>query len=121
MASTGINTNPQFANQTINALQNQLGSANYTSFITALSEAQQAYTSLLSSVGAATPTVNGQQATNIFNPNSTPSQINAAIDALNTAAYAKLQPLYNQIGIYASQLGGKNSTSTSTSGFGWNG
>ena len=114
MASTGINTNPQFANQAINTLQNQLGSAKYTSFITALSEAQQAYTSLLSSVGAATPTVNGQQATAIFNPNSTPAQINAAITALNQAAYAKLQPLYDQIGTYASQLGGGSSTTNST-------
>ena len=112
MANTGINTNPQFANQAINTLQNQLGSANYTSFITALSEAQQAYTSLLSSVGAATPTINGQQATTIFNPNSTPAQINAAIDALNTAAYAKLQPLYEQIGTYASQLGGTSGSGT---------
>ena len=119
MANTGINTNPQFANQAINTLQNQLGSANYTSFITALSEAQQAYTSLLSSVGAATPTINGQQATTIFNPNSTPAQINAAIDALNTAAYAKLQPLYEQIGTYASQLNGGSSSTGST--FGWNG
>lgn len=120
---TGINTNPQFVNQKINALQNQLGSANYASFITALNETKQAYTNLLSSVGASTPTVNGQQATDIFNANSTPAQINAAIQQLNIAAKAKLQPLYDQIGTY-SGIGGSgssSSSSTSTSGFGWNG
>lgn len=101
LSTTGINQNPQFVNQKINALQNQLGSANYASFITALNETKQAYTSLLSSVGASTPTVNGQQATDIFNENSTPAQINAAIDALNTASYAKLKPLYDQIGTYS--------------------
>lgn len=117
LASTGINNNPQFINQKINALQNQLGSANYASFITALNETKQAYTSLLSSVGAATPTVNSQAATDIFNENSTPAQINAAIAALNTAAYAKLQPLYDQIGTY-SNIGTSNSNANSTSG-GW--
>ncbi len=111
MASTGINSNPQFVNQKINALQNQLGSANYASFVTALNEARQAYTSLLSSVGASTPTVNGQQATDIFGANSTPAQINAAIEALNQAAYAKLKPMYDQIGTYQSQLGGGSNTS----------
>lgn len=113
LASTGINNNPQFVNQKINALTNQLGSANYASFITALNETKQAYTNLLSSVGASTPTVNGQQATDIFNENSTPAQINAAIDALNTAAYAKLQPLYEQIGTY-SNIGASNANSSST-------
>ena len=114
MTSTGINTNPQFVNSKINALQNQLGSANYASFITSLNEARQAYTNLLSSVGASTPTVNGQQATDIFNQNSTPAQINAAIDALNQAAYAKLKPMYDQIGIYQSQLGGSGTGTTGT-------
>lgn len=115
MASTGINSNPQFVNQKINALQNQLGSANYASFITSLNEARQAYTNLLSSVGASTPTVNGQQATDIFNANSTPSQINAAIQALNQAAYAKLKPMYDQISTYQSQLS-NNSGSSSQGG-----
>lgn len=115
LASTGINNNPQFLNQKINSLQNQLGSANYTSFITALNETKQAYTNLLSSVGAATPTVNGQQATEIFDANSTPAQINAAITALNTAAYAKLKPLYDQIGTYSSiGSGGSNSSGSGT-------
>lgn len=113
LATTGINNNPQFVNQKINALQNQLGSANYASFITALNETKQAYTSLLSSVGASTPTVNGQQATDIFNANSTPAQINAAIDALNTASYAKLKPLYDQIGTY-SNIGSSGSSSSGT-------
>lgn len=118
--STGINSNPQFINQSINALQNQLGSANYTSFITALTEMQQKYTTLLSTVGAQTPTVNGQQATAILTANSTPAQITAAIDALNQAAYAQLQPLYNQIGTYSSQLGGNsNANSTATTNFNW--
>ncbi len=118
MAATGINTNPQFINSKINTLQNQLGSSNYTAFITALSEAQQAYTSLLSSVGAATPTVNGQQATAIFNANSTPAQINAAITALNQAAYAKLKPMYDQISTYQGQLGG-GSNGTQNGTFNW--
>jgi len=121
LATTGINNNPQFVNQKINALQNQLGSANYASFITALNETKQAYTSLLSSVGASTPTVNGQQATDIFNANSTPAQINAAIDALNTASYAKLKPLYDQISTYsnigASGSGSSSSGSVSAGGY----
>lgn len=116
LTSTGINNNPQFVNQKINALSNQLGSANYASFITALNETKQAYTNLLSSVGASTPTVNGQQATDIFNENSTPAQINAAIAALNTAAYAKLQPLYDQIGTY-SNIGSTNSNASSTTNY----
>lgn len=117
MASTGINSNPQFVNSKINTLQNQFGSTKYPAFITALNESKQAYTSLLSSVGAATPTVNGQQATDIFNENSTPQQINAAIDALNQAAYAKLQPLYQQIETYSSQLGGSGSSGSSGGSF----
>lgn len=115
LTSTGINSNPQFVNQRINQLQNQLGSANYTSFITALTEMQQKYTTLLSTVGAQTPTVNGQQATDILNPNSTPAQINAAISALNNAAYAQLKPLYDQIGTYSSQLSGSNTNSNANS------
>lgn len=104
MISTGVNNNPQFINSKINSLQNQFGSVNYTSFITALNEAKQSYTNLLSSVGASTPTVNGQQATDIFNENSTPQQINAAIDALNAAAYTKVKPLYDQMTTYSKQL-----------------
>lgn len=115
LASTGINANPQFVNQKINALQSQLGSANYSSFITALTELQQKYTNLLSTVGAQTPSVNGQQATTILNPNSTPAQINAAIDALNAAAYAQLKPMYDQIGTYSSQLNGSNANSNANS------
>lgn len=115
LTSTGINNNPQFVNQKVNALQNQLGSANYASFITALNETKQAYTNLLSSVGASTPTVNGQQATDIFNENSTPAQINAAITALNAAAYAKLQPLYDQIGTYSNIGSSSNSNANSNS------
>lgn len=118
-AMQGINgINSQYANTAINALQGQFGSAKYTGFITSLNEAKQAYTNLLSSVGASTPTVNGQQATDIFNSASTPNQINAAISALNDAAYAKLKPLYDQIGTYQSQLnsGGSTSSTSSTSG-----
>lgn len=119
MSATGINdVNSQFYNSAINSLQNQFGSAKYTSFITALNETKQAYTNLLSSVGAATPTVNGQQATDIFNAASTPAQINAAIDALNQAAYAKLQPMYQQIGTYASQLNSGNSNTSTNTGSG---
>lgn len=117
MASTGINSaNSQLYNSKINALQNQFGSTKYPAFITALNETKQAYTNLLSSVGASTPTVNGQQATDIFNENSTPQQIDAAISALNTAAYNKLQPMYDQIQTYASQLGGGGSSSGNSSG-----
>lgn len=125
-AMTGINgINSQYANTAINKLQSQFGSAKYSTFITSLNEAQQAYTNLLSSVGAATPTVNGQQATDIFNPSSTPAQINAAIAALNNAAYAKLQPLYSQAATYQSNLnagtgGGTGASTTNTSPYeGW--
>lgn len=127
----GINgINSQYANTAINKLKNQFGSAQYSSFITALSESQQAYINLLDSVGAATPTVNGEQATAILNPNSTPAQINAAIETLNQAAYAKLKPLYDQAQTYHNALNGGGGgggaapaagAGGSASGFGWNG
>lgn len=114
LQKTGINSNPQFINQTINNLQNQLGSADYTSYITTLTELQQKYSNLLSSVGAQTPTVNGNQALTILNPNSTPVQINAAIDALNQAAFNTLQPLFAKIGTYAGQLNPTGNTNATT-------
>lgn len=120
-AMQGVNAlDSQYANKAINSLQNQFGSAKYTNFITSLNETKQAYTNLLASVGASTPTVNGQQATDIFNEASTPAQINAAITALNQAAYAKLQPLYQQIGTYQQNLGtGVSGTSSGNGTGGW--
>lgn len=112
MSSLGINSSDsQDWNTAINAAGSKLGSAKIASFKATLAEAQQAYTNLLSSVGAATPTVNGEQATSIFNPSSTPKQIAAAIDALNNAAYAKLEPQYQQAVSYYNQLHGTNVTS----------
>lgn len=119
LASTGINaSNSQDWNSAINSLSARLGSANQAQYIAGLNELQATYTSLLSSVGAATPTVNGQQATAIFNPSSTPAQIDAAIQALNQAAYAKLSPLYTQVQQYQASLnqgGGSSGTSTGSS------
>jgi hypothetical protein len=123
LASTGINSSDsQDWNSAINSLSARLGSANQASYIAGLNELQQTYTSLLASVGAATPTVNGQQATAIFNPASTPAQIDAAITALNNAAYAKLSPLYTQVQQYQAALGtGTSNTSTAApGGFAWN-
>jgi hypothetical protein len=108
MQQTGVNQKPQFVNTPINGLQNQFGSANYTAFQAALTETQQAYESLLGAVGAATPTVNGVAATSLLTTSSTPGQISAALQQLQTAAYNKLLPLYNQIGIYQGQLQGGN-------------
>lgn len=104
---TGINSsNATEYNTTINGLASKLGSTQTTAFTTALTEAQQAYTKLLSSVGAATPTVNGQAATDVLNPSSTPAQIAESIDKLNQAAYAKLAPQYQQALTYYNQLHG---------------
>lgn len=115
MAQTGVNAaGSQYANTAVNQLQNQFGSANYTSFITALTEAQNTYATLLSSLGATTPTVNGQSALALLSPSATPAQINAAITQLQTAAYNKIAPMYSLIGTYQSNLGG-NSSNNGTS------
>lgn len=118
LASSGINSsNSQDWNSAINSLSSRLGSENQAAYIAGLSELQQSYTNLLSSVGAATPTVNGQQALAIFNPASTPAQIDAAISALNNAAYSKLSPMYTQVQQYQSALqSGSGSSGTSGSG-----
>lgn len=116
----GVNAlDARFANQSINKLRNQFGDAKYTAFVTALAEAQQAYTSLLASVGAATPTVNGEQANLILNPSSTPAQINAAINQLNLAAKAKLDPMYQQIATYQGNLGGSTGGTGSGGLYDW--
>ncbi len=108
---TGINSsNATDYNTTINGLASKLGSTQTTAFTTALTEAQQAYTNLLASVGAATPTVNGEQATKVLDPSSTPAQIAEAVDKLNQAAYAKLAPQYQQALTYYNQLHGTNET-----------
>lgn len=112
MASAGVNTAPQFVNTPVNQLANQFGSAQFTSFQTALTETQQAYTTLLGAVGAATPTVNGQAATSLLTISSTPAQIQAALTQLQNAAYNKLLPMYNLIGTYQSQLGGTTTNGT---------
>jgi hypothetical protein len=112
LTKSGINSaNSQDWNNAINNLSGRLGSSNQTAYITGLNEMKQSYTNLLASVGASTPTVNGQQATDIFNPGSTPKQIQAAIDALNNAAYAKLAPMYQQFQTYQSQLNGGGGSS----------
>jgi hypothetical protein len=111
LSQTGINSsNATDYNATINSLASKLGSTKTQAFSTSLAEAQQAYTNLLASVGAATPTVNGQQATAILNPSSTPAQIAESIDKLNQAAYAKLEPQYQQALTYYNQLHGTNVT-----------
>lgn len=109
--STGINSsNSTDWNNTINGLAGKLGSSQTAKVTAALAEAKQGYTNLLASVGAATPTVNGQQATDIFNPGSTPEQISQAVDALNVAAYQKLAPQYQQALSYYNNLHGTNAT-----------
>lgn len=119
LAKSGINSsNSQDWNTVVNKLSTRLGSANQTAYIAGLAELKQTYTNLLASVGAATPTVNGQQATDIFSPASTPSQIAAAVSALDNAAYAKLAPLYQQYQTYQAQLGGSGGSTTSSS-FNW--
>lgn len=112
MNKLGINSsNSQDWNTALNAAGSKLGSSKLSAFTATLAEAQQAYTNLLSSVGAATPTVNGEQATAIFNPSSTPEQIAQGVDALNQAAYAKLAPQYQQALTYYNQLHQTNATS----------
>jgi hypothetical protein len=112
LADTGINAqNSTDWNTAVNSLSARLGSANQSKYIAGLAELKQAYTQLLSSVGAATPTVNGQTATDIFNPGATPNQINAAIDTLNQAAYAKLLPMYQEGQTYQAALNSGGSSS----------
>jgi hypothetical protein len=111
MMATGINANPQFVNQRINQLQTQLGATQYVSFLSALTETQQAYEKLLGAVGAATPTLNGVAATSLLTPDSTPAQINAALTQLQTAAYNKLKPMHDLISTYQSQIGGVSAPS----------
>ncbi len=110
-AISGVNgIGARYGNVAVNALANQFGSADYTAFVTTLAEAQQAYTNLLASVGASTPTVNGRQADEILSPSSTPAQIDAAIKALDAAAMAKLNPLYQKVNTYQQNLNSGNAT-----------
>ena len=118
-AMQGVNAlDARFANTQLNKLKNQFGDAQYSAFITALNETKQAYTNLLSSLGAATPTVNGQQADQILGESATPGQINAAIAELDKAAYAKLLPMYELMQTYQSNLGGGGSSGGNYGGSG---
>lgn len=120
LSGSGINsTNSTDWNTAINSLSTRLGSANQVKYITGLNELKQAYTTLLSSVGASTPTVNGEQATAIFDPSHTPSQIEAAISALDEAAYAKLAPMYQKYLLYQGQLGTGGSMGDTGSPYHW--
>lgn len=115
LTKTGLNQNIPDANVAINSLGAKIGSDKVTSLVSAVTEMQNVYSQLLNS-GGTTPTGSEAQALALLNPNSTASQINAAITQLQTAAYNKLQGQYQQVQQYYNQLQSTSGDSTGSTG-----
>lgn len=117
LQQTGLNAGIPDWNQAINSLSGKLGSTAVTQLTTAITELQNRYSQLLNSRGI-TPTGSEQQALNLLSPNSSAAQIMASIQQLNTAAFNSLQPAYQQIQTYQSQLQGGGATPSGATGGG---
>lgn len=120
-ASTGLNNvSSTDYNTAINKLSGRLGSANVTALNTSLQELRTAYTNLLSSTGM-TPTGSEAQSLDVLNSGSTPAQISQAIYQLQTAAYNRLQPQYQQMQQYqnAGGIGGSTGNTPTSGAQGW--
>jgi len=115
LQSTGLNQGVPEYNKAINSLSGRLGNANVTALTSAVTEMQNVYSQLLSS-GGTTPSGSEAQALALLSPNSTPAQINAAIQQLQTAAYNKLSGQYQQLQTENSALQSGNSNNTTSSG-----
>lgn len=117
LQSTGLNQGVPAFTKPLNTLSGQLGSANVTALTSAVTEMQNVYSQLLSS-GGTTPSGSEAQALALLSPNSTPAQINSAIQQLQTAAYNKLSGQYSQLQTEQNALqsgtGGSTGNTTNT-------
>ena len=115
---TGLNNiSSQDYNKALNNLKGRFSDVNFQSLSTALIEAQQAYSTLLSTTGG-TPSGRESQALSVLDINSSAAAINASIQELENAVARRLQAQYSAIMQYNLNLntGGTVGGSTPTSG-----
>ena len=127
METFGINpTDSRKANEVINRLRQQFGYEGQSAFETALSEAQRAYSTLLTIGGGTIPTEATAASNTILNPDATVGQIMQAIQQLKAAGESRLAAQGNQVNTYWQQLnaaggqGGNNQGGGSQDGGEWN-
>lgn len=104
LSSLGLNQGVPDYNSAINTLSTKLGGTGYTQLTTAMTELQNMYSQFLAT-GGSTPTGSENQALALLNPNSSGSQINAAIGQLNTAMYNRLNAQYGKLSTFSTNLG----------------
>lgn len=91
-------------NKALNELKGRFSDVNFASLSTALTEAQIAYTNLLST-GGGTPTGREEQALSTLNINQSAAAINASIQELENAVARRLQSQYGALQQYQQNLG----------------
>jgi len=105
MSQYGIGENDvRKVNEIQNYLGRQFGEEGQIAFQTALTEAQRAYSTLLTIGGGTVPTEATAASNAILNPNSTIAQINAAIKQLKIAGEERLRTQGSQANTYYQQL-----------------
>lgn len=105
MSQYGIGENDvRKVNEIQNFLGRQFGEEGQIAFQTALTEAQRAYSTLLTIGGGTVPTEATAASNAILNPNSTIAQINAAIKQLKAAGDERLRTQGTQADTYYQQL-----------------
>lgn len=120
LASTGLNNSASNDyTKAINSLSGRLGSTAVTQLNTAMRELQNSYSQLLSA-GGGTPSGQEAAALATLDPNSSAAQINASLQTLEQAAYAKLNSQYQLAQTYYGNLnqGSQKSAGSSASGSG---
>jgi hypothetical protein len=103
-------------NDVTNYLRRQFGDEGVVAYQAALTEAQRAYSSLLTIGGGTIPTEATAASNTILNPNSTPEQAMAAIEQLKAAGEARLRAQGSQAQTYWNQLQQTSGQGGGTSG-----
>ena len=119
LEQTGLNNiSSQDYNKALNNLKGRFSDVNFQALNTALIEAQQAYSTLLSTTGG-TPSGRESQALSVLDINSSAAAINASIQELENAVSRRLQAQYGALMQYNQNLGTGATTggSTGTGGF----
>lgn len=83
-------------NKVINEIRGTFGDAEASAFETALTEAQRAYQTLITTAGSSTPTNAGEAMSTILDKSATPAQIIAALEQLALAGEISLGAIRNQ-------------------------
>ncbi len=105
MKQYGINENDvRKGNDIENYLRKQFGDEGVTAYQTALSEAQRAYSSLLTIGGGTIPSEATAASNVILSPNSTPGQIMSAVKQLKRAGDDRERAQGSQVQTYQNQL-----------------